>query len=64
MYRKQVDYDWPEVRREMSRALELNPTSPVVRLRYAMGELMPFGRLEEARTLRIVTGSWSGLDCQ
>jgi TolB-like protein len=71
MYRKQVDYDWPEVRREMSRALELNPTSPVVRLRYAMGELMPFGRLEEAITqikmalesdpLSMIIRSWLGV---
>jgi TolB-like protein/Tfp pilus assembly protein PilF len=47
-YHKQLDYNWPEVEREMARALALNPTSPVVRVRYAMNALMPHGRLEEA----------------
>ena len=48
MYREELDYNWPEVHREMARALELNPTSPVVRLRYAVSGLLPQGRLEEA----------------
>jgi len=48
MYREELDYNWPEVHREMARALELNPSSPVVRLRYAVSGLMPQGRLEEA----------------
>lgn len=48
MYREELDYDWPEVHREMARALELNPASPVVRLRYALSELMPQGRIEDA----------------
>jgi len=47
-YHKQLDYNWPEVEREMARARALNPTSPVVRLRYALNALMPHGRLEEA----------------
>ena len=47
-YHKQLDYNWPEVEREMARALELDPTSPVVRLRCAVNGLMPHGRLEEA----------------
>ncbi len=47
-YHKQLDYNWPEVDREMARALALNPTSPVVRARYALNWLMPHGRLEEA----------------
>ncbi len=47
-YHKQLDYNWPEVRREMARALALNPTSPVVKARYALNALMPQGRLEEA----------------
>ena len=47
-YRKQLDYDWAEVRREMKRALELNPASPVVRLRYAITGLLPHGRIDEA----------------
>lgn len=48
MYRKQVDFDWSEVLREMNCALELNPLSPEVRYRYAVCGLMPLGRLEEA----------------
>ena len=47
-FRKELDFDWPEVHREMSRALDLNPASPVVRFRYAKGELLPHGRVEEA----------------
>ena len=47
-YRKQLDYNWPEVDREMRRALELNPTSPLVRLRYAVNSLMPHGRTADA----------------
>jgi len=48
MYRKELDYNWPEVHRENKRALELNPSSPTVRLRMAISELMPVGRLNEA----------------
>ena len=44
-YRKQVDFNWPETQREMRRALELNPTSPVVRLRFATSYLMARGCL-------------------
>lgn len=47
MYHKQLEYNWPEVEREMARALALNPRSPVVRVRYALNWLMPHGRLEE-----------------
>ena len=47
-YRKQVDFDWSEVHREMNRALQLDPVSPVVRLRNAVTGLMPHGRIEEA----------------
>jgi TolB-like protein/Tfp pilus assembly protein PilF len=50
VYRKELDYNWQEVHREMSRALELSPASPIVRLRYAQSELMPQGRLQEAIT--------------
>lgn len=49
-YHKQLDYDWPSVSREMARARELNPASPVVRSRYAVNELMPLGRVDEATT--------------
>ena len=48
MYRKELDYNWTEVQREMRRALELNPESPVVRLRNALSGLMPLGRIQEA----------------
>jgi TolB-like protein/Tfp pilus assembly protein PilF len=48
MYRKELDYNWPEVLREMHLALELNSASPVVRFRYAISGLMPQGRLKEA----------------
>jgi serine/threonine-protein kinase len=48
MLRKELDYDWSEVNREFDRALELNPHSPVVRMRYALCGLMPHGRLAEA----------------
>ncbi|MGB2716479.1 MAG: winged helix-turn-helix domain-containing protein [Vicinamibacterales bacterium] len=48
LYHKQLAYDWPEVEREMARALELSPASPIVRERYAFNALIPFGRLEEA----------------
>jgi TolB-like protein len=48
MLRKELDYNWTEVNRELERALELNRESPTVRLRYAIAGLMPHGRLEEA----------------
>ena len=47
-YVKQPAYDWTAVEREMSLALQLNPNSPIVRMRYATTGLMPFGRLDEA----------------
>ena len=47
-YRKQVEFDWDEVAREMARALELDPASPIVRRRHATTGLMPLGRLDEA----------------
>jgi TolB-like protein/Tfp pilus assembly protein PilF len=46
-FRKELDYNWPEVERETKLALELNPTSPIVRSR-TMSWLMPHGRLAEA----------------
>jgi serine/threonine-protein kinase len=48
MLRKELDYNWPEVNRELARSLELNRDSPTVRLRYVVAGLMPHGRLEEA----------------
>ncbi len=47
-FHKTVEYNWSEVHREMSLALQLDPNSPLVRMRYAVSELMPQGRLEEA----------------
>jgi TolB-like protein len=48
MLRKELDYNWPEVHRELARAMELDPHSPVVCLRRAIAGLMPEGRLAEA----------------
>lgn len=48
MLRKELDYNWPEVHRELARAIDLDPRSPVVRLRRAIAGLMPCGRLAEA----------------
>jgi TolB-like protein/Tfp pilus assembly protein PilF len=47
-YHKQLEFNWPEVEREMALALTLNPFSPLVRIRYAGNLLMPLGRVEEA----------------
>jgi len=46
-FRKELDYNWPEVERETKLALELNPTSPIVRSR-TLSWLLPPGRLSEA----------------
>jgi len=48
MLRKELDYNWPEVDRELRRARELNGQSPLVRLRYAISGPLPHGRIEEA----------------
>ena len=48
MFRKELDYNWPEVQREMALALDLGPASPVVRFRYALSGLMPQGHIDEA----------------
>jgi TolB-like protein/tetratricopeptide (TPR) repeat protein len=48
MFRKEIDYNWSEVHREMTLALELNPASPLARFRRALSGLMPIGRLDEA----------------
>jgi len=50
MLRKELDYNWPEVDRELRRAFELNRESPLVKLRYAISGLMPHGRVAEAIT--------------
>ncbi len=48
IFRKELDYNWAEVQREMKLALELDPESPVVRFRYAGSGLMPQGHLEQS----------------
>ena len=48
MLRKELDYNWPEVDRELQRAFQLNRESPLVRLRYAISGLLPHGRSQEA----------------
>jgi len=47
-YRKQLDYDWPGIERELAAALDLNPASSLARMLYAVGWLMPQGRVGEA----------------
>ena len=47
-YRKELAFDWGEVKREIDIARKLDPESPVVRVRYAAGWLLVECRLEEA----------------
>lgn len=47
-FHKTNEYNWEEVHREMTLALRLDPTSPLVRVRYAVSWLMPRGRMQEA----------------
>jgi len=71
MLRKELDYNWPEVDRELHLARQLNPESPLVRLRYAISGLLPHGRVEEGmveieamlRTdpLSILVHWWAGI---
>jgi TolB-like protein/tetratricopeptide (TPR) repeat protein len=48
LYRKELDFNWADVEREMVRAREIDAASPLVRLRYAIGWLLPECRLAEA----------------
>ncbi len=48
MLRKELDYNWSEVERELRRALELCPDSPLVLLRRVISSLLPHGRVTEA----------------
>lgn len=48
MLRKELDYNWSEVDREVARARQLDPDSPAVHLRTAVSALLPHGRLDEA----------------
>jgi len=47
-YHKQVNFDWAAAERQMARALELDPSSPIVRWRHAVSILMPRNRIDEA----------------
>ncbi len=47
-FRKVLNYNWSEVQREMVLARQLNPSSLLVKFRYAISGLMPVGRLNEA----------------
>ncbi len=47
-FHKIAEYNWNEVEREMTIALQRNPNSPLVRMRYAVSGLMPHGRVQEA----------------
>jgi tetratricopeptide (TPR) repeat protein len=48
LYRKELDFNWGDVKREMDRARELNASSPLVRLRHAVGWLLPDCQLTAA----------------
>ncbi len=48
LYRIEVGCDKGEIKRAFGRARELSPSSPLVRMRYGIGWLMPTGRIEEA----------------
>lgn len=48
MLRKELDYNWPEVDRELRQALQLSPESPLVRVRHAISGLLPRGCVDEA----------------
>jgi tetratricopeptide (TPR) repeat protein len=71
MFRKQLDFDWEEVRREMELALELNPYSPVVMVRNALTTMLPHGHIPKAVAeieralefdpLSVFTRTWLGL---
>jgi eukaryotic-like serine/threonine-protein kinase len=71
MLRKELDYNWREVDRELEIARKMNPESPLVRLRYAISGLLPHGRVEEGmveieamlRTdpLSILVRWWAGI---
>lgn len=47
-YHKQLDYNWSAAKRQMEKALELDPASPLVRCRHALAILMPRNRIDEA----------------
>jgi len=47
-YHSQLHYNWATAEREMAKALDLDPASPVVRRRHAAAILMPHGRIREA----------------
>lgn len=48
MFRKELDYNWPEVQREMALALKLDPASSLVHFRNALSGLMPQGQIDES----------------
>ena len=43
MLRKELDYNWPEVDRELAPGARAERSSPLVRLRYAISGLLPHG---------------------
>jgi TolB-like protein/tetratricopeptide (TPR) repeat protein len=47
-FRQKVDYNWLEVRREMTLAMELDPSSLLARIWYAVSDFLPHAQLEEA----------------
>ena len=47
-FHKLAEYNWRDVHREMALALRIDPHSSVVRMRYAVSDLMPQGLLGDA----------------
>ena len=48
LFRGALEHDWVEAERELAAAVELAPSSPLVRFRYTLGLLIPRGRAVEA----------------
>ena len=48
LFRGALEHDWVEAERELATAVELDPSSPLVRFRYTLGLLVTHGRVEEA----------------
>ncbi len=71
LFRKEHDCNWAEVHRAVTRAVELDPTSPEIRFWYAGAYLLPLGRIEDAVAeveaaleidpLSVFLRSWLGL---
>ncbi len=71
LFRKEHDCNWAEVHRKVTRAVELDPTSPEIRFWHVAAYLLPLGRITEAIAelqqaleidpLSVFLRSWLGL---